>query len=111
MLIGNFRYDDRRDIYVGEIYSLTLRTPVTIEPNRTTGNERAPEYRLMADGREIGAGWKRSSRDRGTPFLSIHIDDPSLPQPIEAVLSEAGDLVWNRPRLRPVRTIQPAPTC
>jgi len=110
MLIGNFRHDTRRDTYVSEIYLLTLRHPVTIEPNPNSSSERAPEYRLMADGREIGAAWKRSSRDRGTPFLSIHIDDPALPAPIEAVLSETGDLVWNRPRSPAPRNSRPSPS-
>jgi len=30
MLIGNFRYDTRRDTYVGEIHSLTLRHQLTV---------------------------------------------------------------------------------
>ena len=98
MLIGHFKYDAKKDIYSGEIHSLVLRGSITLEPNVDATSDRAPDYRLLSDGREIGAGWKRSSRERGTNFISIHIDDPALPAPIEAVLSEGGELVWNRPR-------------
>ena len=98
MIIGKFTYAADNDVYTGELYSAVLPNKLTIEPNTRGTSERAPDYRLMADGREIGAGWKRSSRDRGTNFISIHIDDPALPAPIEAVLSETGELVWNRPR-------------
>src|ERR1700722_13778959 len=99
MIIGKFSYNANKDVYTGDIYSNVIPNKLTIEPNTSSTSERAPDYRLLADGREIGAGWKRSSRDRGTSFVSIHIDDPALPAPIEAVLSETGDLVWNRPRV------------
>ena len=49
---------------------------------------------------EIGAGWKKTSRE-GREYLSVTIDDASLPQPINAALFEAADteeyfLTWQR---------------
>jgi uncharacterized protein (DUF736 family) len=80
MIIGTFTYDDGRDIYSGKLYLTVLPAAVTIEPTERR-SQRAPDYRVLAAaGREIGAGWKRTSRDKGTPFVSIHIDDPACPR-------------------------------
>ncbi len=108
MLIGRFTHDARKDTYSGELYSTALPRSVVIEPNASR-SARGPDYRIMAEGREIGAGWKRTSRDKGTPFVSIHLDDPALPAPIEAMLSQAGELIWNRPKPPTPRSAQPAP--
>lgn len=108
MIIGKFTYSTANDTYAGELYSPVLPSKVSIEPNANRGGK-APDYRLLADGREIGAGWKRTSREKGTPFVSIHIDDPALPAAIEAMLSEAGELIWNRPRRPAPRNAHPAP--
>jgi uncharacterized protein (DUF736 family) len=47
---------------------------------------------------EIGAAWKRTSKDN-TPYHSVKLDDPSFPTPIFANLveDEAGyALIWSR---------------
>lgn len=108
MIIGRFTHDGDSDTYTGELYSSALPARVVIEPNDSR-SARAPDYRVMADGHEIGAGWKRTSREKGRPFVSIHLDDPALPAPIEAMLSETGELIWNRPRAAAPRSPQPAP--
>ena len=41
-------------------------------------------------GPEVGAGWKRNGEKAGD-YVSLHLDDPSLRQPIRANLFQADD--------------------
>jgi uncharacterized protein (DUF736 family) len=97
-IIGSFLSSD--DEFSGRLRTFTLDLPVQIVPiNAPT--ERGPHYRLMANGVEVGAGWKRTARDSGREYLSIKFDDPGLPAPVYAnlIASDEGDvlyLVWTR---------------
>lgn len=105
MIIGNFRYDAEHDTYAGDITTLTLqRGNVVLRPNDKS-SDKEPDYRIMQereDGTvEFGAAWKRQG-ERGREFLSIMLDDPALPSPLNAVMFVADDgegtrLVWQRP--------------
>jgi len=49
---------------------------------------------------EIGAGWLKAARETGAEYMSMKLDDPSLPAPIYATLVQ-GDkdehkLIWSR---------------
>ena len=48
---------------------------------------------------EIGAAWKRQSK-ANKPYLSVKLDDPSFPAPVNARLIDAEDggasLYWTR---------------
>jgi uncharacterized protein (DUF736 family) len=53
---------------------------------------------LAANNVEIGAAWKRTSKDN-TLYHSVRLDDPSFPAPIFANLVPVDDtyaLVWSR---------------
>jgi uncharacterized protein (DUF736 family) len=112
MIIGNFRYDAEHDIYAGDITTLTLlRSDVVLRPNEKS-SDKEPDYRIVQerdDGTvEFGAAWKRKG-EQGRAFLSVMLDDPALPSPLNAVMFTADDgdgtrLVWQR-----VRKPAPAP--
>lgn len=95
--IGTFTRDG--DGFSGAVSTLALNAKVRIRPAEKTG-EKTPDYRLFAGRAEIGAAWKRTSSE-GRPYLSVKLDDPSLPAPIQASLFEAEgggyELVWSRP--------------
>ena len=105
MIIGNFRYDAAHDTYAGDIATLTLqRSQVLMRPNNKS-SDKEPDYRITQerlDGTvEFGAAWKRRG-EGGREFLSIMLDDPSLPSPLNAVMfttdnGEGTRLVWQRP--------------
>ena len=105
MIIGKFRYDAQHDTYAGDIATLTLqRSQVMMRPNNKS-SDKEPDYRITQerlDGAvEFGAAWKRTG-EGGREFLSIMLDDPSLPSPLNAVMfvadnGEGTRLVWNRP--------------
>jgi uncharacterized protein (DUF736 family) len=97
MIIGTFRYIAEDDVYVGRIGTPAGRMSVTFNAQKS-----GPDYRIAihdADA-ELGAAWKRTSRER-KPYLSVKLDSPFLPQPINCALIERdGDhvLVWTRTR-------------
>lgn len=96
--IGSFSRDESGTLS-GSIRTLTLNTKATIRPCERD-NDKAPDHRIYAGAVEIGAAWTKSARETGTEYLSLKIDDPSLPAPIYAQLVQ-GDLpewklIWSR---------------
>ena len=62
--------------------------------------EKSPDFRISAGAMDIGAAWKKTSRE-GRDYISVKLDDPSFPAPVYATLSEtdtAGEyaLIWSR---------------
>ncbi|AYV48620.1 DUF736 domain-containing protein [Caulobacter flavus] len=96
--IGAFRAS--KDGFTGSIKTLKLDVP-KVEFRSIDGDpaKDQPVYRLYAEGAEIGSAWRYTS-DKGVEFLSVSLDDPSFPGPINAKLFAAKtgfDLVWTRP--------------
>lgn len=104
--IGNFKRT--KSGYAGHIHTLALDAELVLSPADHSDAENAPDYRIHhgdADGPEVGAGWKRVGEKAGD-YVSLLLDDPTLPQPIRANLFQSGDdksawsLHWNRPPKR-----------
>lgn len=96
--IGTFTRDET-GTYTGTIKTLTLNAKITIKPCERD-NDKAPDYRVTANGIECGAGWSRTARETGAEYLSLKLDDPSFPAPVYASLVQ-GDtgkhrLIWSR---------------
>ena len=86
----------------GAIRTLTIDVKAKFVPNDNRENDRAPAFRIFAGHSELGAAWtKRSNGENPRDYLSVQIDDPSLPEPISAAMfhdkeGEEAQLVWNR---------------
>jgi uncharacterized protein (DUF736 family) len=102
--IGTFKATDHG--YEGNIETLTLKAKVTIESAKKN-SETQPDYRVFhitdAFKSEIGAAWKKTSRDSGGEYLSGSIDDPSFAARVNFRLVKSGaevgyTLYWDRPR-------------
>jgi uncharacterized protein (DUF736 family) len=96
--IGTFiRSED--GTFNGEIRTLTLRVKASIRPVERE-HDKAPDHRVSAGGVEFGAGWTKVARDSGAEYLSLKLDDPSLPAPIYATLTQGDNeehkLIWSR---------------
>ncbi|MDR5727574.1 MAG: DUF736 domain-containing protein [Terriglobia bacterium] len=86
----------------GAIRTLTIDVKAKFVPNDNRDNDRAPAFRIFAGRSELGAAWVQKTKDeipRG--YLSVQIDDPSLPEPISAAMfhgkyDEEAQLVWHR---------------
>ena len=99
-IIGNFTREGTR--FTGIIRTLAFTAPVAIDPVTTKRGEKSPDYRVSVQSSgpgEIGAAWKRNRE--GNEFLSVRIDDPFLPAPLDCRLvknraDEGYSLIWER---------------
>ena len=88
--------------YSGAIRTMTVNVKATFIVNDKNGNDKAPDYRIMAGKTELGASWRARSKDEDSkPFLRVELDDPSFDAPVNAALFENGEegkcaLVWSR---------------
>jgi len=96
--IGSFTRDET-GVYTGTIRTLTLNVKATVRPV-DRDHDKAPDHRVFAGAVEIGAGWTRAAKESGAEYLSVKLDDPSLPAPIYATLVQGDDgsnkLIWSR---------------
>jgi len=92
------------DAYKGQIKTLSIRAAVEILPNTRKSGERQPDYRVMAGGIEIGAGWNRRSETSGNDYVSLSLAAPEFgPRRLYANLGRAAGqddedafaIIWN----------------
>jgi uncharacterized protein (DUF736 family) len=102
MKIGTFEEDTAG--YVGHIHAFGIRTERIIFRMVTAKEQpKEPDYTVAIESIdapvEIGAAWKKTSRE-GKPYLSVRLDGPTLPAPINCGLSRSVsgvlELLWNR---------------
>jgi uncharacterized protein (DUF736 family) len=95
--IGSFtRGED--GTFAGTIRTLSLNVKARFIPAESSENEKAPDLRVLVGNVEIGAAWKRMSKEN-SPYHSVKLDDPSFTAPIYANLVEVEggySLVWSR---------------
>ena len=96
--IGTFTRGDDGS-FAGTIRTLNINVKATIRPV-TRDNERSPDYRVAANGVELGAGWRRTAKDTGAEYVSVKLDDPSFTTPVYASLVQGDNgehkLIWSR---------------
>ncbi|OFX00271.1 MAG: hypothetical protein A3E78_00030 [Alphaproteobacteria bacterium RIFCSPHIGHO2_12_FULL_63_12] len=102
-IIGAFKKTD--DGYAGTIRTMTINVKAAFIANDKNGNDKAPDFKIVAGDREFGAAWKAKSKgDEPQEFLRVELDDPSFAAPLRAALfSNGGDtsaLVWTRSRTK-----------
>ena len=94
-------YQGNRPELHGEINTLQIQLKVKLIPNSNRATENAPDYIVCASGYsgsdvQIGAAWRKEKTqigDASFEFLSITIDDPSLPSALNvaAFKNDKGD--------------------
>jgi len=99
MIIGKFENQANGRI-TGKLDALLVGCiPLTFEPN-----SKGADYTVQTEtGCEVGAAWKKTSKEGGKPFISVRLDSPFLPKPFNAALFPAKEtghhvLVWDRPQ-------------
>ena len=84
--------------YSGALKTLTLDIQTVELRPAESENDKAPDFRIFAGEVELGAAWKKTSREN-RDYLSVKLDDPSFSGPVYASLVEAADgyaLIWSR---------------
>ena len=96
------RQDDGR--YAGELRTVSLRVDIEIVPIADKASANLPDYRVLADDLDIGAGWIRQGQASGKEYVSLSLAVPELrPRIVYANLRRpAGQsdpdvfaLIWN----------------
>jgi uncharacterized protein (DUF736 family) len=106
--IGHFRRDG--EAFTGRLATLGLDATLRLAPAEKFSSK-APDYIALVGESECGAAWRLS--DTSGAILSLRLDDPTWPEPINARLMAAEDgalpLVWIR-RADPPPAASPAPS-
>jgi uncharacterized protein (DUF736 family) len=93
--------------FKGQLKTLSIRTDLSIVPNAGKSDDRQPDFRVYAGGLEIGAGWTRTGRRSGEPYVSLSLAAPELgPKAVYANLGRLAGaedpdlfaLIWNPAR-------------
>jgi uncharacterized protein (DUF736 family) len=76
--------------YKGQLKTLTLRADIEIVPNRAKSGDTQPDFRVLTQGVEIGAGWLRTGETSGKEYVSLSLAAPEFgPRKLYANLGRA----------------------
>jgi uncharacterized protein (DUF736 family) len=90
--------------FKGQLRTLSIRADIEIAENRRKNTDGQPDYRVVTDGVEIGAAWRRVSRDSGASYISLSLAAPEFgPRKLYANLGRAAGqdddnvfaVIWN----------------
>jgi uncharacterized protein (DUF736 family) len=66
--------------FKGQLKTLSSGADIDIVPNRRKNTDGQPDYGVVANGVEVGAAWRRVSRDSGTSYVSLSLAAPEFDQ-------------------------------
>lgn len=90
--------------FKGELKTLSIRADITIVPNGHKTADNQPDYRVLAGGVEVGAGWNRRGELSGNDYVSLSLAAPEFgPRRMYANLGRAAGqddddafaIIWN----------------
>jgi uncharacterized protein (DUF736 family) len=90
--------------FKGSLKTLSIRQQIEITPNRAKSDDTQPDFRVSADGVEIGAGWVRTGENSGKDYVSLSLAAPEFgPRKLYANLGRAAGqddddafaVIWN----------------
>jgi uncharacterized protein (DUF736 family) len=89
--------------FKGQIKTLTIRAEIDIVANANKTSDAQPDYRVLSEGIEVGAGWTRRSETSGRDYVSLSLAAPEFgPRRLYANLGRAAGededsfaLIWN----------------
>jgi uncharacterized protein (DUF736 family) len=93
--------------FTGSITAIGAVLPkVSFEAITAEGN--GPNFRVTAQGADLGAAWNKTSERTGKGYISVSLKSPFLPRQVYAALVETDEagkfaLVWNEPKAKPAQ--------
>lgn len=90
--------------YKGQLKTLSIRADIDLVPNAGKTADNQPDFRVVTQGVEIGAGWVRTGETSGKEYVSLSLAAPEFgPRKLYANLGRAaghdnGDMfavIWN----------------
>jgi uncharacterized protein (DUF736 family) len=87
----------------GQLKTLSIRADIAIVANNSKTGDNQPDYRVLSEGVEIGAGWNRHSETSGRDYVSLSLAAPEFgPRRLYANLGRAAGegedrfaVIWN----------------
>jgi uncharacterized protein (DUF736 family) len=64
--------------FKGQLRTLSINASVEIVPNESKSTDAQPDYRVLSEGTEIGAGWMRHSETSGRDYVSLSLAVPEF---------------------------------
>ena len=90
--------------YKGYLKTLSIRAEIDLVPNASKSADNQPDFRVLTQGVEIGAGWIRTGETSGKEYVSLSLAAPEFgPRKLYANLGRAAGqddpdvfaLIWN----------------
>jgi uncharacterized protein (DUF736 family) len=90
--------------FKGQLKTLSIRADIEILPNARKSGDTQPDYRVLASGVEVGAGWVRRGEMSGKDYVSLSLAAPEFgPRRLYANLGRAAGqddddafaIIWN----------------
>jgi uncharacterized protein (DUF736 family) len=90
--------------FKGQLRTLSIRADIEIVPNDRKASGTQPDYRVLSEGVEVGAGWTRRSESSGRDYVSLSLAAPEFgPRRLYANLGRAAGqddedsfaIIWN----------------
>ena len=90
--------------YKGHLKTLSIRAEIDLVPNASKRADNQPDFRVLTQGVEIGAGWVRTGETSGKEYVSLSLAAPEFgPRKLYANLGRAAGqddddafaVIWN----------------
>jgi uncharacterized protein (DUF736 family) len=90
--------------YKGYLKTLSIRAEIDLVPNASKSADNQPDFRVLTQGVEIGAGWIRTGESSGKEYVSLSLAAPEFgPRKLYANLGRAAGqddddafaVIWN----------------
>jgi uncharacterized protein (DUF736 family) len=90
--------------YKGYLKTVSIRADIDLVPNAAKSADIQPDFRVLTQGVEIGAGWVRTGETSGKEYVSLSLAAPEFgPRKLYANLGRAAGqddedafaVIWN----------------
>jgi uncharacterized protein (DUF736 family) len=90
--------------YKGTLRTVSIKADIDILPNTQKTSDSQPDFRVVTEGIEIGAGWSKTGETSGKEYVSLSIATPEFgPRKLYANLGRAAGsddenffaVIWN----------------
>jgi uncharacterized protein (DUF736 family) len=90
--------------YKGHLRTVSIQAEIDIVPNQQKSSDSQPDFRVLTQGIEIGAGWQKKGETSGKEYVSLSIAAPEFgPKKLYANLGRAAGsdeedlyaVIWN----------------
>ena len=90
--------------YSGQLKTVSIKADIDIVPNANKTADSHPDYRVLTQGIEIGAGWTKKGETSGKDYVSLSLAAPEFgPKKLYANLGKAAGqddenlyaVIWN----------------